>query len=73
MRRGVSVSSLNHARRDPARFRARTPEAARMPTIEYEVLAKSTAGPTTADDEGDLLEEEALVEEISIDGMCGVY
>ncbi len=30
-----------------------------------------TEHPTTTDD--DLLEEELLVEEISIDGMCGVY
>lgn len=26
-----------------------------------------------ADDAGELVEEELLVEEISIDGMCGVY
>lgn len=30
-----------------------------------------TEHPTTTDD--DLLEEELLVEEIPIDGMCGVY
>jgi mycofactocin precursor len=28
---------------------------------------------TSVDDEQDLLVEELLVEEISIDGMCGVY
>jgi mycofactocin precursor len=28
---------------------------------------------TTADEQDDLVEDELLVEEISIDGMCGVY
>jgi mycofactocin precursor len=28
---------------------------------------------TTADEQEDLVEDELLVEEISIDGMCGVY
>jgi len=28
---------------------------------------------TSENDQADLLEEELLVEEISIDGMCGVY
>ena len=28
---------------------------------------------TTTETDGELLEEELLVEEISIDGMCGVY
>ena len=29
--------------------------------------------PTEADPDVDLVEEELLIEEISIDGMCGVY
>jgi mycofactocin precursor len=28
---------------------------------------------TTADEQDELVEDELLVEEISIDGMCGVY
>jgi mycofactocin precursor len=28
---------------------------------------------TNVDDEAELVEEDLLVEEISIDGMCGVY
>jgi mycofactocin precursor len=32
-----------------------------------------TASPAPAEDEGALVEEELLIEEISIDGMCGVY
>jgi mycofactocin precursor len=34
---------------------------------------ESTDVATAADHDGDLVEEELLVEEISIDGMCGVY
>jgi mycofactocin precursor len=35
----------------------------------------TTEGPESTDvaPDGDLVEEELLVEEISIDGMCGVY
>src|SRR5579875_2321649 len=42
-----------------------------MPTT----AAETTAAPAAPDVDGDddLLEDEALVEEISIDGMCGVY
>ena len=29
--------------------------------------------PTAPDDDAELVEEDLLVEEISIDGMCGVY
>ena len=35
--------------------------------------AAAAAGDVADADEGDLVEEELLVEEISIDGMCGVY
>jgi mycofactocin precursor len=28
---------------------------------------------TMADEPGEVIEEESLIEEISIDGMCGVY
>ena len=31
------------------------------------------ASPEPGEDEAELVEEEILVEEISIDGMCGVY
>lgn len=34
-------------------------------------VAEDTAGP--AEQDSDAIEEELLVEEISIDGMCGVY
>jgi mycofactocin precursor len=44
-----------------------------MTTIESGV-APAEAEPTAETDGEELLvEEEALVEEISIDGMCGVY
>ena len=43
------------------------PESA---TTELDI---ETVEPTIADEETDLVEEELLVEEISIDGMCGVY
>ncbi|MGX1811067.1 mycofactocin precursor MftA [Nocardia sp. NPDC055321] len=35
-------------------------------------MIATTAGSPTADD-GVLIEEDLLVEEVSIDGMCGVY
>jgi mycofactocin precursor len=35
--------------------------------------AAEGAAPLSEDEESDLVEEELLVEEISIDGMCGVY
>jgi len=34
---------------------------------------KTTPETNTVDSESELVEEELLVEEISIDGMCGVY
>ena len=37
-------------------------------TTEADEVAEAGPGPET-----DLVEEELLVEEISIDGMCGVY
>jgi mycofactocin precursor len=33
----------------------------------------NTQAETVASDDDELVEEELLVEEISIDGMCGVY
>jgi mycofactocin precursor len=47
--------------------------------MEATVRAKPTTNPAAtradhaADDAAELVEEELLVEEISIDGMCGVY
>ena len=38
-----------------------------MPWIEF------LPGPTTTVDDAPVVDEELLVEEISIDGMCGVY
>jgi mycofactocin precursor len=35
--------------------------------------AVTTAPPTTSAEDGELVEDDLLVEEISIDGMCGVY
>ena len=36
-------------------------------------MADAPNSTTVAEDEDDLVEDELLVEEISIDGMCGVY
>jgi len=46
-----------------------------LPAMEATVRAEpeSNPPPTGADPTADLVEEELLVEEISIDGMCGVY
>ncbi|HEX4010758.1 MAG TPA: mycofactocin precursor MftA [Solirubrobacteraceae bacterium] len=43
------------------------------PTTEEPAVADAT--PPTADDrpEPELVEEDLLVEDVSIDGMCGVY
>jgi len=38
-----------------------------------DVATEPTVEPTTADAADELIEDELLVEEISIDGMCGVY
>jgi mycofactocin precursor len=38
-----------------------------------EAIDESIAGTTTGADESALIADELLVEEISIDGMCGVY
>jgi len=35
--------------------------------------AATDDAPTTADTDNELIDDELLVEEISIDGMCGVY
>lgn len=42
-----------------------------IPSVEAESSVR--AGGETPPAAGDLVEEEILVEEISIDGMCGVY
>lgn len=41
------------------------------PTLDIESPLLDASAP--AEDSNDLLEDELLVEEISIDGMCGVY
>ena len=59
-------------RRTPVRYRGGMNEP--TDTITPSTAAHITA--TTADDSGaavELLDDELLVEEISIDGMCGVY
>jgi mycofactocin precursor len=38
--------------------------------MENEEIAKASSGSTAVDE---TVEEELLIEEISIDGMCGVY
>jgi mycofactocin precursor len=38
-----------------------------------ETAERAPAAATTADEDVELVEEDLLVEEISIDGMCGVY
>lgn len=48
------------------------------PTLEGDLMDPKTTNDTTSEeatsqDTGTLVEEELLVEEISIDGMCGVY
>jgi len=40
--------------------------------VDPDATATPPGGPATSADD-DLVEEELLVEEISIDGMCGVY
>lgn len=40
------------------------------PAPTLDVVALDDASPV---DDGELVEDELLVEEISIDGMCGVY
>ncbi|MDQ1361781.1 MAG: hypothetical protein QOJ44_2158 [Acidimicrobiaceae bacterium] len=37
------------------------------------VVATTTAPATDESDDHELVEEELLVEDVSIDGMCGVY
>jgi mycofactocin precursor len=46
-----------------------------MATMNSPETTEATPGVATTfpDDDTDLVEEELLVEEISIDGMCGVY
>jgi mycofactocin precursor len=38
-----------------------------------ETAERAAAADTTVDEDVELVEEDLLVEEISIDGMCGVY
>jgi mycofactocin precursor len=39
-----------------------------------QMTTENTGAPTEPDDETDeLIEDELIIEEISIDGMCGVY
>ncbi len=38
-----------------------------------ELIEHTDADPCNTDTDTELVEEELLVEEISIDGMCGVY
>ena len=40
---------------------------------DSESVAETIAHDQTTTDTTDLVEEELLIEEISIDGMCGVY
>ena len=40
---------------------------------EPTTLAQPESAESTLDPDAELVEEELLVEEISIDGMCGVY
>lgn len=40
---------------------------------ESSVKPLNTTAPTETESDTELVEEELLVEEISIDGMCGVY
>ena len=44
------------------------PEPRTLPAIDAEMLADEAPAP-----EGEVLTSELLVEEVSIDGMCGVY
>ena len=43
------------------------------PTELTESPVEALDGDTDSDDTDDLVDDELLVEEISIDGMCGVY
>ncbi len=53
-----------------------TPVTTEIPVAHTEVeagVATEAPAETTAEPEANLIEEELLVEEVSIDGMCGVY
>jgi mycofactocin precursor len=52
---------------DPIRV---TEEAAGAPAVSTSSPETGTARPTEGED---LVEEDLLVEDVSIDGMCGVY
>ncbi len=41
--------------------------------MEHDTAVAATIADDQAPDTTDLVEEELLIEEISIDGMCGVY
>jgi mycofactocin precursor len=50
------------------------------PTATTGPVSPATAGPVSpatadadADEPGEMLEQDLMVEEVSIDGMCGVY
>ena len=45
-----------------------------MDDIQTETAVEALATATASDEvDGELVDEELLVEEVSIDGMCGVY
>jgi mycofactocin precursor len=65
------VPSRRHQAEDKERFMADTGTDLLDPNVQ-EVSADGDGGP--ADDQaGDVIAADLLVEEISIDGMCGVY
>jgi mycofactocin precursor len=41
--------------------------------VDDQAAVALDAGEVRAEGDGDLVEEDLLVEEVSIDGMCGVY
>ena len=49
-----------------------TPELSELPQVQTDESETRAADPD-AEPDTDLVESELLVEEISIDGMCGVY
>lgn len=50
-----------------------TPEVDTEPALDTAAAPEGPEARTEADDDDDLLVEEIRIEDLSIDGMCGVY
>ena len=72
--RGVPTLTRAHGTGNPCRFACRRPQPLSYdePMAQDTALIEATA-PVAPQADAPLVEEEMLIEEISIDGMCGVY